>query len=920
LSAEDEAGLLAMEQSDIGQDEPEIVIAQEIETPLENDYAGEMDVEETASGPIPEPVYTITQKTGYGWFKNQAYPINKDGLIEIEKNFTKHQIRFNSTATTSKINIESFRLDEKSSDMTEQNILLQKETRSEQENILIKRGAHLINQVESPGKVKLIEFQKKFQYGISEFNLDTQKEKSKLLIELDAEEYVPGEYPSSETLSVEQDLPTDPVIPALSVPESAAVTETPEIVQETIETTASEQEDESDTQPVRPFIEEDIPLLDPFSMDFEIPAEEFSAWEIDKTEDRAETIFDEAGTIEFDPELDNRLQTLLSGLETKPADEETNDFQSPVDAAKVKEGKAEQQQDSQALLEKDPDEYFKKMPAEDLDENDEVLFLDDNFDILSLGQKPLDRPSTPSESDPEKMLDFFLREASILEDNDKFIEQDTDAPPKDIEGHEPSEIGMTRPEESIQDVDQLPEEPDERKSMDEEVITTLHSILSHLEAEVNIEPQQADVRTEVAEITPVDRVRTDTTVTADSITTMIPGDSIHEPATSEAAPKMEDFIESISAKTEFSPAFADEESVRSQQSLDEPHLDEITIPEYQIRSYESPDQKEKETKISLDEDLFRMLIELNEDQDEQTAIDEKIEISETLQADITEEIDPQSKQDDENAQSVIIDVLSQMDEIETDEESLETKQIAEKPIITKSTESDEQSSSLDLRIPISPRKDGELDQSFDEEISKMRKSVFSEKPSIQPEQDLLLDDNLLPWEKEGLDRQSDQEITPTISASLEEESTQNILLEMLAETQTESIVLSAEFPVYTCILIPELSDYRLSSRIARKLKLWIPQLCLAFGWQLENLLVQPTYMQWTVRVPPNTSQGMIVRKIRQRTSYRLFYEFPDLIGLSQTANFWAKGYLVVSGNEPPTPEYLDDFIRKNRQPKSFIKP
>ena len=161
--------------------------------------------------------------------------------------------------------------------------------------------------------------------------------------------------------------------------------------------------------------------------------------------------------------------------------------------------------------------------------------------------------------------------------------------------------------------------------------------------------------------------------------------------------------------------------------------------------------------------------------------------------------------------------------------------------------------------------------------------------------------------------------TPTAPVELErEKASDDFLIDLLPDSGSTPSGMMNGFPIYTCILVPRLSDYSLTTKYSKVLKEAMNQLSQAFGWELDNLIVQPTYMRWTVKVPPEISQGFIVRKVRQFTSDRLFSKFPELSKVNPSENFWAKGYLVVSGTEPPAPEFLDDFIQKNRRPKGIL--
>ncbi len=124
---------------------------------------------------------------------------------------------------------------------------------------------------------------------------------------------------------------------------------------------------------------------------------------------------------------------------------------------------------------------------------------------------------------------------------------------------------------------------------------------------------------------------------------------------------------------------------------------------------------------------------------------------------------------------------------------------------------------------------------------------------------------------------------------------------------------------YTCILIPRLVRHTLTIEMGERLKQWLPQHCLAFGWSLEGMVVTAEYLQWTVRVTPSVSQGSVMRVIRQRTSENLFNQYPYLKEQNSSGDFWAPGYLAVSGPNPPSPELLRNFIYQTRRRQGFYR-
>ncbi|KAA3644650.1 MAG: IS200/IS605 family transposase [Chloroflexi bacterium] len=123
---------------------------------------------------------------------------------------------------------------------------------------------------------------------------------------------------------------------------------------------------------------------------------------------------------------------------------------------------------------------------------------------------------------------------------------------------------------------------------------------------------------------------------------------------------------------------------------------------------------------------------------------------------------------------------------------------------------------------------------------------------------------------------------------------------------------------YSCVLLPRLTEHHLTGELAAHLSELTTQLCVAFGWRLEQLSIRPDYLYWMVNVPPNTSPGYLMRIMRQHTSQRLFADFPSLAESNPSGDFWAPGYLILSGDDIPPPSLINDFIRQTRERQGLI--
>ena len=124
---------------------------------------------------------------------------------------------------------------------------------------------------------------------------------------------------------------------------------------------------------------------------------------------------------------------------------------------------------------------------------------------------------------------------------------------------------------------------------------------------------------------------------------------------------------------------------------------------------------------------------------------------------------------------------------------------------------------------------------------------------------------------------------------------------------------------FTCMLVPRLPEDMVNDDLAHFLANLLPQICLVFGWQLGKVEFKPDYMLWTAQVLPAVSPGHMVRVIRQRTSKHIFQQYPDLKSHNPSDDFWAPGYLIINGNEPPTEKAMQEFIQQTRRRQRLLK-
>ncbi len=149
------------------------------------------------------------------------------------------------------------------------------------------------------------------------------------------------------------------------------------------------------------------------------------------------------------------------------------------------------------------------------------------------------------------------------------------------------------------------------------------------------------------------------------------------------------------------------------------------------------------------------------------------------------------------------------------------------------------------------------------------------------------------------------------------------LTESATEAPSHRILLEPASPAlsnltYACMLIPRFNHHKLVGDSAERLSEWVPQICVAFGWRLEQIMVRPEYLEWVIRVPPSTAPGYVMRVIRKHTSDRIFGEIPRFKTDNPSGDFWAPGYLITGRSQAIPQEEVRKFIRDTRIRQGLI--
>ena len=117
---------------------------------------------------------------------------------------------------------------------------------------------------------------------------------------------------------------------------------------------------------------------------------------------------------------------------------------------------------------------------------------------------------------------------------------------------------------------------------------------------------------------------------------------------------------------------------------------------------------------------------------------------------------------------------------------------------------------------------------------------------------------------------------------------------------------------YACLLIPRFPNHQMIGDLSMRLSEWLPKICVAYGWRLEQISVQKDHFQWIVSVSPTTAPGYLMRIIRKKLSEKIFEDFPRIRNENPSGDFWAPGYILTGSSNLHPAHLVREFIEETR--------
>ena len=106
----------------------------------------------------------------------------------------------------------------------------------------------------------------------------------------------------------------------------------------------------------------------------------------------------------------------------------------------------------------------------------------------------------------------------------------------------------------------------------------------------------------------------------------------------------------------------------------------------------------------------------------------------------------------------------------------------------------------------------------------------------------------------------------------------------------------------------------LTGEVALRARELVRQTCEAFEKQIIKGVVSPDHVHIFVSAPPTMASSEIMRRIKGRTSSKLFEDFPHLRKRFWGRHFWARGYFCASSGQI-TDEMIKNYLDHHFEPK-----
>jgi REP element-mobilizing transposase RayT len=117
---------------------------------------------------------------------------------------------------------------------------------------------------------------------------------------------------------------------------------------------------------------------------------------------------------------------------------------------------------------------------------------------------------------------------------------------------------------------------------------------------------------------------------------------------------------------------------------------------------------------------------------------------------------------------------------------------------------------------------------------------------------------------------------------------------------------------FSAVLVPFLQAHRLDDTLAEKVRTWVQDICIAWGWRAEDVQTSPDYLRLTLNLSPDTAPSTAIHHLATALSKQILTTNLDFSKDLPSDQFWAKHYLLIAGEEIGI-ERIQTFVEATRQ-------
>ncbi|WP_028867875.1 IS200/IS605 family transposase [Psychromonas arctica] len=119
---------------------------------------------------------------------------------------------------------------------------------------------------------------------------------------------------------------------------------------------------------------------------------------------------------------------------------------------------------------------------------------------------------------------------------------------------------------------------------------------------------------------------------------------------------------------------------------------------------------------------------------------------------------------------------------------------------------------------------------------------------------------------------------------------------------------------YHFVFVTEYRYQVLQGDIGLKVRELVLQTCNAFSIEILKGVVSKDHVHLVISAPPNMAPSETMRRIKGRSSAKLFESFPDLKKRYWGHHFWARGYFCVTSRDV-TEEIIKEYLEHHFEVK-----